>query len=333
MIKINYIFIIFLLIITLPSIIQIKSNNLSAITYDTYGESRGFGDQLKGYAQAKYISYMFNIPLLYKPFRYSDQLAMHKLENRQNKKFKKTIKINNKNFKIVEREKSYLYVNETYAKIKVDWNDTNFIKEFKEMISPLTPIKKPNLPEDRISVAVHVRKGGGFDPPLLTDKDAYQGTKKWKSYVDKVFPLKFPPDEYYIEQIKNLYHILNKIPLYVFIFTDDKNPKRIVKKYKKELEELDIIFACREEEIGRNNYVIEDFFDMTFYDCLIRGGSDFAFFVNIVGDFFISIYPEQAYWKGKNLIVDKIIIKIKPGNLYKVSDYHQNQNSPQQIRK
>ena len=50
----------------------------SAVTYDFSGGR--FGDNLVSYCHAKWISYKYNIPLLYKPFDYSDQLMMDVLE-------------------------------------------------------------------------------------------------------------------------------------------------------------------------------------------------------------------------------------------------------------
>ena len=50
------------------------SGTSSAVTY-TFSGGR-FGDNLLSYCHAKWISYKYRIPLLYKPFGYSDQLMI-----------------------------------------------------------------------------------------------------------------------------------------------------------------------------------------------------------------------------------------------------------------
>src|SRR3990172_12056122 len=50
----------------------------SAVTY-TFSPGR-FGDHLLAYIHAKWVSHLYAIPLLYKPFSYSDQLVMHEKE-------------------------------------------------------------------------------------------------------------------------------------------------------------------------------------------------------------------------------------------------------------
>src|SRR3989344_7064790 len=47
----------------------------------TYELSQGrFGDNLLSYIHAKWIAYKYDVPLLYKPFVYSDQLLLHERE-------------------------------------------------------------------------------------------------------------------------------------------------------------------------------------------------------------------------------------------------------------
>src|SRR5439155_8599244 len=54
---------------------NIQSNFISYIL-----NSGRFGDHLLTYAKTKWFAYQYNIPLLYVPFKYSDQLGMHTLE-------------------------------------------------------------------------------------------------------------------------------------------------------------------------------------------------------------------------------------------------------------
>ncbi|MFC1842073.1 hypothetical protein ACFLYU_00235 [Candidatus Dependentiae bacterium] len=291
--------------------------NTSAITYKLGGR---LGDQLITYIKAKWLSYKYNIPLYFSFSKYLGELKISKIDLEFNeeikRKFNKVLYLkiagsrlrNSKygyggrsqsKFNMIEPEANVLYVSNHYANVNIDWNDKNFIKELKRTICPIEKIDKPEIPESCISVAVHVRKGGGIDLPLCL-----------KQYADKLWPLKFPPDEYYIVQIRKLYKMLNKSSLHVHIFTDDRNPKRIVEKYKKELNIGNITFSCREKGNSHGKNVVEDLILMTYYDCQIRSLSNFAIIPDIIGDFFVVIYPEHGYWRNNKLIIDKVKVRI-----------------------
>src|ERR1700742_2068654 len=90
--KCTYFFI--LSLVSIPFYCLTK-NDPSAITWEPNGGR--FGDNLLSYSRAKWLSYQYNIPLLYLPFRYSDQLRLHQNENMYSlenvHQFKKTIRI------------------------------------------------------------------------------------------------------------------------------------------------------------------------------------------------------------------------------------------------
>ena len=224
----------------------------------TYELSPGrFADNLISYIHAKWISYKYQIPLLYKPFIYSDQLLLHEHELRYNETvkngFSKTIILGRNVSVDLNDTLSTLYIAPYFPESKyelsccvnfsgkawdyfvIDWNDIGFINALRKVIAPTATVMVPHMhmPMDRISVAVHVRRGGNHDTP-----ETLPG-----------FPLKFLPNDFYIRQIKNLYYMLNKHPLYVYLFSDDNNPLGIVHKFEHDLSELDIQFNCRKMEI------------------------------------------------------------------------------------
>lgn len=295
-------------------------SNISAITYKT-ADGR-FGDSLLNYSKAKWLSYKNNLDFYWLPFEYSDSLRICELEkiyiSGMEKKYKKVVRFYEDNeFKLglqdavkIDMQSSCFYISNYYANIIVDWEDKKFTSELKKTIAPIFEIKKQKLPGDRVSVAVHVRKGGGLDEPLVLDSEANKRSPRWGYFADERFPLKFPPDSYYIEQIKKLYQILNKAPLYVYIFTDDHDPLRIVSKYEKLLVGLDIKFDCRRSRNSHDSNVVEDFFTMTQFDCFIRNGSNFSFMVDVIGDFFIVISLEKACWEGNSWVASDIKVKI-----------------------
>ena len=58
--------------------------------YLYFGRGR-FGDKIIYYVTAKWISFKFNIPLLFKPFRYSSMLRLGREEKKYSKEIVKTI--------------------------------------------------------------------------------------------------------------------------------------------------------------------------------------------------------------------------------------------------
>ena len=326
--KNNYRFIIFILSLFLLQGRVSCFPKTSAVTYvDTPGR---LGDKLIVYSKAEWISYKHGIPLLYVPLEHFDLFMMHTTDTFYTAKlscgFKKNVRLRRgyKNF-LIEPDKGILYIVNYYSNITIDWNDRGFLEVLREKIAPIMPVQKICYPEGRVSVAVHVRKGGGFDTPIFSEQRLEEFDQNlyvsWKPntghknrYCDCKHPFKFPPDKYYVDQIKKIYEILHETPLYVHIFTDSQKPSRIVEKYKAALAGLDITFSCRGDGESYKNCVIEDLFAMTQFDCLIRSESNFSFFADMLGDYALVAYPISFCWKkcgtSHQLIIDRAKIKI-----------------------
>ncbi len=291
------------------------SNSLFSISAVTYSLSGGrFGDNLIAYSHAKWISYRHNIPLLYKPFEYSDALLLHKEEKKWSaqtaRKYKKNIKLKHKDFSI-DRKANILYEvpyfpestlepeNRDYPVLfEVNWNDQNFLKIIRKLISPRHSLQSPLTPKRSIpiiSVAVHVRKGTGIDSPELP----------------KICPFKSPPDSYYIEQINKIAEIFHNKVIYVYIFTDHPNPLEIRDTFRQEVNKQNVIFACRETKNFHNVNVVEDFFALTKFDCLIRSDSNFSLMACKLVDYKIHIAPEHITNAEGNIVVDQVKITRK----------------------
>jgi hypothetical protein len=278
-----------------------------AVTY-TFSGGR-FGDNLLSYAHAKWVSYRFEIPLLYKPFPYSDQLMMHGIEHpyHSDASFSKTVHLGRGQEVNKQDPESILYILSYFAEgayvlldpywpyVEVDWEDPGFRALLKEAIQPITPLPKWDLPTDRVTVAAHVRRGGGFD----------------SLRVQKREPLKFPPDTFYIEQIRRIHAHFRGRPLYVFVFTDDPFPDQIVKQFKEQLRDLNVSFGYRKEGNTHHSNVLEDFFAMTQFDCLIRPESNYSRMASAIGDFLYEIYPMHFTVEKRKSYIDKYKILIR----------------------
>lgn len=283
----------------------------------TYELSPGrFGDNLISYIHAKWISYTYNIPLLYKPFVYSDQLVLHKREllytDNIKESFNKTIYLGNKTSVDPHDTSSILYIVPYFPESKwelkncksyaggpwdyflIDWHNKTFIEELRKIIKPNTPIIPMKLPPDRITVALHMRRGGNHDTPETLLQ----------------FPLKFLPNDFYIKQLHQLYGLLKEKPLYVYIFTDDNHPEKLAKIFEKHFQHYEIQFDYRKQGNSDTTNVIEDFFALDQFDCLIHSESNFSFIMNKISNYMISIYPDSFYKKNNQIIYDHINITI-----------------------
>jgi hypothetical protein len=218
----------------------------------------------------------------------------------------------------------------------------NFGKNLKDMLQPTEKIKSFPLPKNKITVAIHIRKGGGFDPKLKS-KQYYNASKynikyqeidisqnihnikyiikhstktnrkilTTKECSDQLWPEKFPPEQYYVEQIKKLSNILDNKPMYVHIFTDDKNPNQLKKQIQKSVRLPNIDFACNQCETN----FLQDIFAMAQFDCLIRSSSGFSYLSQILGNHKIIIYPIHLTWITQDLLIVNKVGIIKRENL------------------
>lgn len=297
----------------------------------TYFRGGGrFGDQIVAYALTKWASLKSGAQLLLQPFTYSDGLRLHQVEAHYKHGNRETIQVRSLPdiLALIETGRSEFdsiicELRREYFSIDQDNNfehimqhmleDSAFMVQLRSMLQPVKAFQKIRLPQDMVTVAVHIRKGGGFDPPLISDQ--YYTTVGDELTVlpdvyaaDIIWPDKFPPEQYYVNQIKRLSKLFHDSPLFVYIFTDDRNPLALLERIKKVVGKDNIMFLCRKKGNRHNANVVEDFFNMARFDCLIRSCSSFARAANLLGDFKVVIYPEHWKWCGTKLVVDEVAI-------------------------
>jgi hypothetical protein len=330
-----------------------------AITNDITGSPYArLGDQMVRYCKAKWLAYKYNIEFFLTSFPHSDQFAFSKIEKNiqdlDKKKFKKEVFIKRENDLM-----SYLKKNKEDTLFSVGLhtgiNDEDksdclslaplyslsrknkvFETEIKMLLQPFVQIPQINMPDGMITVAVHVRKGGGFDVPLSSEQ-YFDGNELFEVYKiidldsngqrlktaekpgkvickgwrkrpsDRIWPMRFPPEQYYVDQIKRLSALLCDAPLYVYIFTDDSKPQEILERLKRTVNKQNIIFATRCGENVYGDHAIEDMFAMAQFDCLIRSLSDYAFIPQLIGSHKIIFFPLHKRWiSEKKLFIDKV---------------------------
>lgn len=293
-----------------------SSGSISARSAVTYTFSGGrFGDNLLAYSRAKYIACLYDIPLLYIPFPYSDYLMMHHLEPRWSQEkmseYKDIISYKDVNGKI-DPDADLLYIipffpESVYERncpinpylFDVDWDNPKLKKELQKMIKPICALNILQIPSNCITVALHIRIGTGFD---MVGGKTYDDMIKWH-------PLKWPPISFYVESLQR---ILDRFPnqkIYVYIFTDHDNPKELMDYFMQVMPNERMMFDCRMYDNKHNANVLEDFFSLLQFDCLIRSDSHFSLMAEKIGDYRMLIAPWHAAERNGKMIIDEVIIK------------------------
>ena len=291
------------------------------VTYEFSGGR--FGDNLLAYLHGKWISFKYGTPLIYKPFKYSEHLRLHVNESQIMPKNLAKRTLSKENMKVDPNENCLLVVpwfseisferakswNKKWIYFEIDWENKKFYDEIVELIQPINArLAEFELPNNYITVALHVRKGEGFDGPLLSEA----AVKKEKGgYADWNAPLKFPPDYFYIDQLKTVSEYFGHAKIYAYIFTDAKNPSLIAQRFKAALADYpNIEFDYR--KLTNNTHdtnVLEDFFALLKFDCLIRPQSSFSIAAAKLTNYKLEIYPTEHHWDGIKSVIDKVEVK------------------------
>ena len=263
------------IILTLETVTTLATINPSShIKYVLNGGR--FGDNLLNLIHAKWVAYSLNIPMAYIPFQYSDHLQLSvdstlisNAPEYPNHLILRDTRSYNELFRMVLSDRAELpteitvnYYPESAYEYEIDqrnqwppftainWQDPVFIKEVRSLLQPLVPIPSVDLPKDRITVALHLRTGVGYDGPSFKNN----------------WPLKWCPLDYYVDAIQILWEYYRR-PMYVYIFTDDPNPVQYQKLFSRNFLSYNILFDCRREGNAHNKNVVEDFFELGQFDC------------------------------------------------------------------
>jgi hypothetical protein len=258
----------------------------TAITYDFSGGR--LGDNLLSYLHAKWFAYKYQIPLLYRPFPYSSELVLSEEELSYEEwasHFEDTYRFG---FGCTQPTFPGLFFCPCFPEIgweiqrhvgffeKVDWKDKDFRRQVRKLVSPKTPLDLTYPPEDKVSIAIHIREGGGFD-----DEE-----HKLKH------PTKTPPFTFYVESLVKILDLFRGKPLYCHVFTDYAEPQELIDKMQRSLPaDAPIAFHYRKENNHHNSYVLEDFFSLFNFDILIRAESNYSVIPSLINDYAVVCFP------------------------------------------
>lgn len=290
----------------------------SMISYEN-DPDKWLGRNLYAYIKAKWIAYKYDLPFFYQPFDQSDDLRVDELEEHIPYVFKQEISINSlKDFD--PKSKSVYYIDDSYK--DPDWDDAYEVGDWHEMlqdekflahirrrITPSAPLQQLVIPNDTAKVAVHIKRGSSVKYPLFSEQvfSTYDITKKGPSlelpFADIKQPLRFPPLQFYISQIKSISQQEANRPMYVHIFTDAENPKEILEKVRQGVNLPNITWGIREDENSYLKHIQDDLFALRQFDYLIRPRSSFSQLATLLADYKMIRYPKKAFWAGHRLIV------------------------------
>lgn len=293
-----------------------------------------FADQLVHYIRIKWLAKKYGADFFHIPFDKSDQLVLdYKEPHFDQQPFrdaKKSLLMSEQ--MLAKNERKNVIFELDYRCDFTSWylkpapwreivSNSEFVEHIKQMIKPVNEIPQLPIPKERISVAVHIRTGGGLDISRCSEQEfdfSVDNTlekpciKHRSHYADCIWPLKFLPLQFYIDQIKLLSDLLADLPLYVYIFTDDQDPGKLCRRLKEKIGKSNIMYACRNKGNHYSRNVVEDMFAMAYqFDCLIRGGSHFGLIPDFIGNHKLVIRPVKAFWYGNKLVVTKVDVVAK----------------------
>jgi hypothetical protein len=282
--------------------------NLHPMDAVTYSRGAGrFGDHLIAYMHAKWISFREGVPLLYHPFPHSEGLILSQEEMHV---------AEGAHFFHPSQIFVCPYFPESDYELQSDeWKDAYFSVDFgneefswmlKKMIAPLKPLHCIHPPADQVSIAIHVREGGGYDSPHLS--------------LD--FPYKSPPVCFYSTCLNKVFEILGERPVFCFVFTDAKDPAAIVERLKQDLPaRYPISFHYRESNNSYTNNVLEDFFSFQNFSILIRPDSNFSIVPCLLHSFAIVCSPLTFWFDEEGYPhTQELKMKIHPSLLQKIKE-------------
>ncbi len=280
---------------------------LSSVMYAgngiTYSFSGGrLGDNLVTYVEARWLAYKTGLEFYYRPFKYSDLLAMHTMHTNYRDHDKLRIVSVEDVEKFVQKTDTLYVISCFPFNNHVDWNDPIFYQMMKEEISPLIKVPKLEVPEGDLNVGIHVRRGGGWDYQLKQSGTLITASSKTDVFADVEYPTRFAPDSYFIEQLR---YLLKRFPdrkMLVNIFTDDPRPDLIAEKYKLEIANPRITFNYRMEGNKHDANVLEDLFMMSQCEVLIRPGSNFSAMAGRLGRVKLEISPNDCAWENDDIL-------------------------------
>lgn len=225
--------------------------------------------------------------------------------------------------------KYYLHYQDLLKSFK---SDQKFLTILRSNIKSKKSISIPPAILKHPTIALHVRQGSQGDPPLssvqlynsrdfsslefinskeiqlneiqLNEHITIQNSRLFyreARYADKLWPQKFPPLQYYVDQLNFLQKKANT-PLQVYLFTDHVKPENLAFLIRKAANNPKLIFKWRDKSATP----LEDLFAMAHCTYLIRPHSHLSLIAEIIGHHKATISPRNGIWLGNILFINQV---------------------------
>ena len=181
--------------------------------------------------------------------------------------------------------------------------------QLRAMVKPLESLPALVTTGEAISVAVHIRKGEGYDnPPCSVQIYKRHRLRTGGVPVDRGWPSKVPPEQYYIDQILALEDLLYDKKINFYIFSDCFDLQALTERIKRHCARANATF------IGASSYQgippIVDMCKMAACDCLIRPESSYSIVAQIMGNHKLVFSPQRWVWKGGILYITHVKVTL-----------------------
>lgn len=308
------------------------------------------GDAVACYCLAKILSLKYNIPFVYSHFQYHDFFAFSDREKSDLNEpiwstHKPWIFVNNKDdiFRNLNNKNVLFFAG---IRTLIDYIAPEWIAELKRDLQLKTIPHVFDLPKDKITVGVHIRKGNGggqiYDGEVASEQEFDYDRTKVKYIIFENFPFdwpnyerknghffkdheyknqlppdkyeyvatKFPPNQFFIDTIKKLSQDLKDKPIFIQICTDDKNPEVLVQKIKNAVNKSNITFYYdNDRHLPYRDRILRDLYMLARVDVLIRPQSYFSKISEMIGNHKLVIFPFHYQWDNNKLIMTQIAMR------------------------
>lgn len=282
-----------------------------------------FGDQIMLYMATKYLAEYYGMDCFYREFKYSDKLMLSSREKKFNASIKNhynhTLHIQNpQDLELIKQHTDTLFilqwgpiVKNIFATIfEKKYYNRQLLADMRDMLQLIEPLEQPilDIPTGYISVAVHIRKGEGFDKPLKSTQIYRKQKAISPKASDELWPTKFPPEQYYIDQINTLAWLLTDKKIIFYVFSDAKDTANLTERIKTHCARKDLEFVTVTHTW--QNSLFHDLYAMAECDCLICSTSNLSYTAEIIGNHNAVIRPYTWQWQDNILYITQAIISL-----------------------
>ncbi len=305
------------------------------------------GDKVVDYCKAEYLSRKYNIPFLLNYSSDFDIFALSLQKKRLNEAMRKNygvhiiVKTENDIRENLKTQCNVLFFINAYTKLDLNdlpntgitydsrnieqifalmQVDNNFKEEIKTRLS-LQNFKccQTVKRQGELSVAVQIRRGNGLDKEIFLGEsiclsEQFFGSCRKIIFADLVHPTKFPPTQYYVDQINRLAELFPKKILRIYCVTDEDDPVGLIEILKKNICHDNVLLELfRPSGDTFQMRIAEDLYRLATADCLIRSTSHFSGVAQLIGNHKMVIWPNAIKWidNPKRLLVTSTAVAIR----------------------